>query len=457
MEKLIFFIHGVAVRNSNYAEPLPTLIKNALNERNKELPYIYKGFWGNYSSEMDEFWTLIDRDFTKKTQQNLGFDPVKYQKARRGLQSRFVGDIFSYLNTDIGQQIRRAIYSQLNQILNTHVNIREIYFVTHSFGTVILWDILFSKRFSSSDPASDIQALLRNRISLQGIVTMGSPIAMINMALGTTPSNIQDSLRYYSTRTGKPLCWLNFIDISDRIAYPVCPLFQQVDHTLITVEDIFDGKENYLEKVANKVDNTVQFLIQKNADLQEAIAMLSDIFDMPTTRPNYFEKSIIIREGINVLPGIISTPTAHSSYFKDSTIAHRIATMIYPQNTGSCSQNTRKIAQDTLEKVIAQDTLEKVIFHLNRVPGMTRVNSEFQQKASQKLNFTDEVVNQFNIRDNSRNTCGFLVLTRNIIQVHHVAVFDYSQAIQFFGYVGLIHGEGLCNAVRSIQAKFDIR
>ncbi|TVQ55042.1 MAG: hypothetical protein EA366_11275 [Spirulina sp. DLM2.Bin59] len=225
------------------------------------------------------------------------------------------------------------------------------------------------------------------------------------------------------------------------IAYPVRPLLQQVDHNLMTVEDVFDGEVNYLEKVANKIDNTVQFLIQKNADLHEAIAMLSEIFDMPATRPSYLEDSIVIREGINMLPGIVGTPTAHSSYFKNSTVARRIATMIYPQNT----------------KEMAQDTLEKVIFHLNRVPGMTRIESEFRQKLSEKLSFTDEVLNQFNIRDNSSNNCGFLILTRNIIQVCHVAVVDSSEAIQFLGYVGLIHGEGLRNAVKKIQAEFGMR
>ncbi len=439
MAKLIFFIHGVAVRNSDYAEPLPKLINNALNVRHKELPYIYKGFWGNFSGKMDELWTSIDRDFSEQKRQNSNFNThqsFKYQNARRGLLSKFIGDVFNYLNTDVGCQIRRAIYGQINQVLNTHLDINEIYFVTHSFGTVILWDILFSQRFLSSDPALDLRTLLKNRISLQGIITMGSPIAMINMTLGTTPSNIKDSLRHYS-RVGQPICWLNFINASDMIAYPVRPLLQQVDHKLITVEDVFDGEVNYLEKVANKIDNTVQFLIKKNADLQEAIAMLSDIFDMPATRPSYLEDSIVIREGINMLPGIVGTPTAHSSYFKNSTVARRIATMIYPQNT----------------KEIAQDTLEKVIFHLNQVPGMTKIEGELRREISQQLSFTDEVLNQFNLKNN----CGFLILTRNIIQVHHVAVVDSSKTIQFLGYVGLIHGEGLRNAVRKIEAEFGMR
>ncbi|WP_017306275.1 hypothetical protein [Spirulina subsalsa] len=443
MAKLIFFIHGVAVRNSDYAEPLPKLIKNALNKRNKEVPYIHKGFWGNFSGKMDEMWTSIDRDFSEQKQQNFDFDgnqSFKYQPARRGLLSRFTGDVFNYLNTDVGCQIRRAIYSQINQILNIHLEIREIYFITHSFGTVILWDILFSQRFLSNDPALDLRTLLRNRISLQGIVTMGSPIAMINMTLGTTPSNIKDSLRHYS-RAGQPICWLNFINGSDLIAYPIRPLLREIDHNLITVEDVFDGDANYLDQVSKKIDSAVQVLIKKNDDLEQAIVMLSDIFGMSAKRPSYLDNSIAIREGINLLPGIVGTPNAHSSYFKDSMIANRMATMICPKNT----------------KEITQDILDKVILRLNQVPGMTNIKSEFRQKLSQQLNFTDEILSQFNLRDNLRNDCGFLILTRNIVRVHHVTVVDRSETIQFLGYVGLIHGEGLCQAVKKIQAEFGMR
>jgi len=71
MAKLIFFLHGVAVRNSDYEEPLPKLIKDCLTERHDlterhELLYVHKSFWGNFLGERERIWTLIDLDFDNR-------------------------------------------------------------------------------------------------------------------------------------------------------------------------------------------------------------------------------------------------------------------------------------------------------------------------------------------------------------------------------------------------------
>jgi hypothetical protein len=426
MAKLIFFIHGVAVRNSDYGEPLPRLIKKALNERNQESPYIHKGFWGNWSGGSDAVSSHIDHP------------SLKYQEARRGPLSRFMGDSLNYMNDDTGQQIRKMICDQIKQALKTYSNVREIYFVTQSFGTVILWDVLFSKRFKPSDPAWDIQTILSKHISLQGIVTMGSPVAFINMTFGTTPTDIRDNLCNY-TRLGQPIIWLNFVHASDLIAYPLSPLLQGVDSRLITFEDVFTGNFNYSKQsIENFVkSNNLQFLISKNDDLKDATEILTDIFSQSSGQLNYFENSVIFRESLSLLPGIVSTPTAHMSYYKDPTVARRIAIMMHPYNASE----------------IAQNTLNNVIARLNQVPGMTKIKSDFRRKVSQQLDFTDEVVNRFDLKDH----CGSITLTKNLVQVHHVLVADRSGVTQFFGYVGLIHGQGLCNAVGKIQSEFGMR
>lgn len=415
MAKLIFFIHGVAVRNSNHAAPLPELIKDALNKRHKELPYMRQIFWGNFLGETEKTWTLIDRDFAKQKQKKSDFDQhqsFKYQSIRRGSLSQFVGDIFNYLNTDTGQQIRRTIYNEIDQALSRYSDVQDIYFVAHSLGTVILWDILFSNRFEPDDPALEIRKLLISRVSLQGIVTMGSPIIFVNMTLGITSCDVENSFCRYA-KPGKLTPWLNFLHASDLIACPLNPLLQQVDPSLINMEDV------YLTRQLDSPEQTI-----KNITESGPVKLVTD--RMPE-----------LSDSISSLPGIVGTPAAHLSYFEDPLLVSRIATMIHPHDV----------------RELAQNTLKKVISHLNRVPGMTKIKSETRREIAWQLNFTDEVLSQFNLKSN----CGSIKLTRNIIQVHHVIVTDQRENVKFFGYVGLIHGEGLCQAVRNIQAEFGLR
>ncbi len=84
---------------------------------------------------------------------------------------------------------------------------------------------------------------------------------------------------------------------------------------------------------------------------------------------------------------------------------------------------------------------------------MTEIKSELQKKISQRLDFTDEIVIQSTLRDGS----GSIILTKNILRVHNVTVADRNEVVRFFGYVGLIHGEGLCKAVEKIQLEFGVQ
>lgn len=417
MAKLIFFLHGVAERNSDYGEPLPKLIKDCLTEPH-ELLYVHKSFWGNFLGEREKIWTLIDRDFDNRKRQDVNFDgqqSLKYQEARRGLFSKFVGDVFSYLSKDTGHQIREKIYNDLKQALKTYSDASKIYFVSHSLGAVILWDILFSKHFESDDPALAIRAFLSERIFLQGIVTMGSPIIFINMTLGITPQDVENGLRAYARRANS-IRWLNFIHASDLIAYPLNPLLKEVNTRLIKIEDIYITRHlESPEKIAKKI-----------AD----VAKIDPV--------QFFVGSEEVKEAIRILPGIVGTPAAHASYFEDSMVARRIAAMIDQPNAS---------------EGIIRDVLRRTIDRLKRVPGMTEIKSELQKKISQRLDFTDEVLDQFKLKDGS----GSIILTKNIIQVHHVTVADRNEVVQFFGYVGLIHGGGLCEAVEEIQLEFGVQ
>lgn len=44
---LVFFIHGVATHDVQYADKLKSLIKEEFIQREKPLPYFYSSFWGD--------------------------------------------------------------------------------------------------------------------------------------------------------------------------------------------------------------------------------------------------------------------------------------------------------------------------------------------------------------------------------------------------------------------------
>ncbi|WP_413166985.1 hypothetical protein ACL6C3_09825 [Capilliphycus salinus ALCB114379] len=86
---LIFFIHGVAARTSQYANSLQSLLEKEFLQRQEKIPLFYSGFWGNVYRELEIIWNRIDN----------AQEPLKHQEFRKGYLSQFVGDAFTYLGS----------------------------------------------------------------------------------------------------------------------------------------------------------------------------------------------------------------------------------------------------------------------------------------------------------------------------------------------------------------------
>ena len=199
---LVFFIHGVATRDVKYADTLQNLIKEKFIQREKPLPYFYSSFWGAVLKDISKLFNWIHQDLqeAKKNHPQTSVDDIfRYQKFREGFFSEFVGDILSYLNPERGLAIRKLIAQQLYDFLKKNPEETELHIVAHSLGTVILWDVLFSDRFSSKDPASYIRSMLKDlnqpnvahKASLKSITTMGSPILFLNTMLDVKPEQVK--------------------------------------------------------------------------------------------------------------------------------------------------------------------------------------------------------------------------------------------------------------------------
>ncbi len=402
----MFFLHGVSERHADYGDPLPMLIQEALTKRQKPLPYIRKGFWGNFLGENEKLWTSIEQEFAEEKYRNPIFDEsqcFKYKSFKKGAFSKFVADAFSYLNSSTGSQIRQLIATQLKEALSFYHEATEIYFIAHSLGTAILWDTLFSNRFQTDDAALAIRSLLTTKIALKGIVTMGSPIPFVNMTLGTTLEDVEKNLSHYLQKDRGTLPWFNFIHASDIIAYPLRPLLKKVNPQLMTLEDIY--LTNDISAIETKLrqfiqSSPAQLLIKMNPDLEAAISSI---------------------------PAVVGTPTGHLCYWKERVIAEHIAKIIYPH--------------DPLE--IANTNMREIVSRIQSIAGMTEVRVELPDLKS-------EIITQFQIKDNS----GSLILAKNMLGVHHVKIANQNGDTLYFGYVGWLHIDGLCKTIRTIQDEF---
>ena len=411
---LVFFIHGVATRDVKYADTLQNLIKEKFIQREKPLPYFYSSFWGAVLKDISKLFNWIHQDLqeAKKNHPQTSVDDIfRYQKFREGFFSEFVGDILSYLNPERGLAIRKLIAQQLYDFLKNNPEETELHIVAHSLGTVILWDVLFSDRFSSKDPASYIRAMLKDlnqpnvahKASLKSITTMGSPILFLNTMLDVKPEQVKKFVDGYQE---EPLHWLNIIHSSDVIAYPLRSSLKIEPSCNLSFQDIFIHDE------ANSMERALSEFANSNNKVVQAIGLVNPL----------------INEAVAHAPMFAGAGDGHTGYWNCRQTASLITANILGKT------------EDTPTR--QGNTIERVINCLNQVDGMTD-----KSVTDLRLHLIDKTLEEITFKDDS----GKLLLVVNPLQVHHVYVFDSSENCKFSGYVGVIHGNGLKKMVNSIK------
>lgn len=402
---LVFFIHGVATRDADYSSKLEQLIKTEFILREKKNPHFCPSFWGFALTDMRKIWNGIGEDLAaiKKKYPKIDRDEVfRYRQFREGLFSQFLGDFFTYMNPDKGREIRKIIAEQLDKFIKQNPNDAELHIVAHSLGTVILWDILFSDRFSAGDPALLIRAMIRefenqtdvkpkHQVNLSSITIMGSPILLINMMLDIRPEKVNQLAHSYSSE--HPLRWLNLIHPSDLIAYPLKANLHPAENSCLKFED------EYLLEDANLAEKTVRSL------------------------------------GLTPLTPLamaLGSSDAHSSYWNCYKTAGLITNNILNQ-----------------QKAIFPNLLKAVISELKQVKGMTHI-SEFMG-----INLNDHSKNSWkgDLYLEFPDKSGKIYLYINPLKVHHVYVLDSDDELQYGGYVGWIDKEGLMQQLELIKGQ----
>lgn len=404
---LIFFIHGVATRDVKYADGLKELLRKEFTRRGQRLPHFHSGFWGNVLSDLGQMWNSIDEGFQQHGIQDTE-SLFRYQKFRKGFLSDFVGDAFTYLNPERGTKIRGLILQQLQDFTSRYPQEEQLHIIAHSLGAVVLWDILFSNRFSSNDPAFEIRGMLRgnsdldgsSQVCLKSITTMGSPIPLFNLMFDVSSKKSMPLVNQdiYSLK------WINVVHSSDIIAYPIKSSLEVDSSWDLSVHDEF------IQKDSNAAERAVRKFVESPA-------------------ASIFTRSQAYIDAISHAPMVAGAGDAHRSYW-------------------NCNKTTVLIADNILDEEGSPgpklvEILQEVISRLGKVPGMTKHLMHMNHSL-------DTTLVDLNFKDGS----GKLKLDINPVGVHHVYVFDRDGTCKFGGYVGWMHTNRLKKKIDLIRKKF---
>ncbi|MBD2022521.1 hypothetical protein H6F43_20275 [Leptolyngbya sp. FACHB-36] len=258
MTDYVLFIHGVKTRHKeafcSSAKSLFQRIMQSANGDSRDWQPIFL-FWGDLNTAAQT--KLREEGFKKSSK----WKEFWFQDFRTEQILEFVGDAALYLSRHVGSQVVERLANELGKLQNATPDDR-LHLVTHSWGTVILFDILFASRWDDKDlddktlkyvdiirrSISGLEPEPPSGVRLASIHTMGSPIALFNLinvngsSHDLTPQ-LKELLRsIYQQRGNKPLPWRNFSHPGDPIAYPleqVIPLLLDSEgNKFVQIEDI---------------------------------------------------------------------------------------------------------------------------------------------------------------------------------------------------------------------------
>ncbi len=248
-------MHGASVRQPGYADPLRTRIISEFTSRDVVIPEFYSSFWGDVLGDTNEIWDFVQQDLEAFKWDNPGVDlddVFHYRQRREQLINGFFHDIFKYLSTAAGKEIRRAVAMQFLNFLTDNPLEEDLHIVVHSLSSVILWDLLFSEAYGASDPASYVRNAIKglsgpsegHKVKLRSITTLGCPLLIFRQLMN---ANTQTLKQFANRYTGNPLRWINIIHASDVFAYPLRASLNLEDSDFF-FRDHYLGERNFLKK-----------------------------------------------------------------------------------------------------------------------------------------------------------------------------------------------------------------
>lgn len=319
----VLFLHGVNVRElpdcpddrnfPKYANHLFELIRDSLNKGatayDVEKIALYYGDLNMY--EEQSLLTLFHS--------SPEWERFWFRHARETILLQIIGDIALYVNPYVAARIVERLHQAVLKLRRWEQEQQErgrLHLVSHSLGTIILFDVLFASRWESEAmPGYHCVKELRDAlcgagtepeegIQVASIHTMGSPIPLFSLLDMYSRQQENGAGQYKNTheigpklqvflqhlaqsRGGKRLPWWNYAHPGDPLAYPLGELLYQ----------LVDQKQDYLE-------------------VHDVVTMPGDIEDW-------------MIESFKQSPAaLIHAGAAHRSYWNSEIIASRIARTI---------------------------------------------------------------------------------------------------------------------------------
>lgn len=278
----VLFVHGVNTRDRAEFQTRAGELTQALRQRCPR----------HQIEAISPFWGNISEAALQPLRDGFGADPlwskIWFRPFREGLTLNFVGDAMLYISRTIGGQVVDAIYEQAIATLQQAQPGDRLHLVTHSWGTVILFDILFAGRWESQSFARfqpvihDNVSAIRNALfglgtdpetglRLASLHTMGSPIALFNLVNvnGTSGHDLtpelKSMLRALYAVDHQPLPWLNYLHPGDPLAYPLTGISSSLFGEAIAylaLEDRLVRSSTLLDKLVGLFPQTLVPLIQ---------------------------------------------------------------------------------------------------------------------------------------------------------------------------------------------------
>jgi hypothetical protein len=253
----VLFIHGVRTPSREEFEKLATnllnLIQSSINDNSRVVKPVFC-FWGDLNLDAEQ-------QLRTGIEASPKWQDYWFRDFRTDQILEFVGDAVLYLSRHIGTQVVERIKNDAVSVLKDSTTSDRLHLVTHSWGTVILFDILFASRWEDPLLPADVRQTVSEfrsilfglkpsptvGIPLASIHTMGSPLALFSLLnfSGTingvsthdlTPQLTSLLENLYNLRK-KPIPWRNFFHPGDPIAYPLEGVLPK----------ILDGSDRFVE------------------------------------------------------------------------------------------------------------------------------------------------------------------------------------------------------------------
>lgn len=274
MTNHVLFIHGVNTRQNRdqagYSSDLFNQIKANTNKKVEQTEL----YWGDVNK-------AEEAKLVGMWKNSSAWNELWFQEYREQQILQFIGDAALYISKSVGKLIISTLYEQLVEGFKNVSGSDPLHIVAHSWGSVILFDILFASRWDDDSEVQEIRKQIygvpmhssdnefkNSGYKIASIHTMGSPISIYQLMHFNVDSQntheistrLEDFVQGIHEQSGKPLIWNNYIHPCDPVGSPleaVIPVLLSIhDKTKMQVADFVLSKSGITDFIADSVSQT---------------------------------------------------------------------------------------------------------------------------------------------------------------------------------------------------------